>query len=34
MPLPDYPNILKEADWQKNKGALAKAAGETGVVPP
>ena len=31
MPLPNYPGILKEADWQKNKGALAKAAGETGV---
>lgn len=31
MPLPNYPDILKEADWQKKKGALAKAAGETGV---
>lgn len=31
MPLPNYPDILKEADWQKKKGTLAKAAGETGV---
>jgi hypothetical protein len=31
MAVPKYPDILTEAHWNKNKGLLAKAAGETGV---
>ena len=31
MPFPNYPDILRPADWDKKKGALAKTAGETGV---
>lgn len=31
MAVPKYPDILKESDWNKNKGNLAKLAGETGV---
>lgn len=27
----DFPEILTNRHWQKNKGLLAKAAGETGV---
>ena len=28
---PEYPNILTNANWQKNKGKIAKMAGETGI---
>jgi hypothetical protein len=31
MATPKYPDVLLEANWNKNKGLLAKAAGETGV---
>ncbi len=31
MAVPKYPDILTDANWNKNKGLLAKAAGETGV---
>lgn len=27
----EYPKILTDADWQKNKGLVAKAGGETGI---
>src|SRR5947208_3122160 len=27
----DYPKILTDADWQANKGKIAKIAGETGI---
>lgn len=31
MAIPKYPAVLTEANWNKNKGLLAKVAGETGV---
>lgn len=31
MSIPDLPDILTEADWNKHKGVLAKAAGKTGI---
>jgi len=31
MPIPVYPKELTDAAWQKQKGLIAKAAGETGV---
>jgi hypothetical protein len=31
MALPTYPEMLTNRDWQKQKGAIAKVAGETGI---
>lgn len=31
MPIPEIPPILTETDWNKNKGAFARAAGKTGL---